>query len=61
MKLEIREGLPFAIATLAFRGKQIELANILIDTGSAGTIFSIDLEQLEIYQLNRSDNLSAEQ
>ncbi|MDQ0220664.1 retropepsin-like aspartic protease [Peribacillus cavernae] len=35
-------GLPFVEATVIFRGKSIQLNRILIDTGSAGTIFNVN-------------------
>lgn len=42
MKIEIRNDLPYTSASLAYEGRQITLDNILLDTGSAGTIFSAD-------------------
>lgn len=35
-------GLPFVEAEVTFRGKSIHLENVLIDTGSAGTIFNVN-------------------
>lgn len=34
--------LPFIEATVTFRGQSIKLMTVLIDTGSAGTIFSVN-------------------
>ncbi len=42
MKIRVREGLPFITVTLVYQGKEIEIKEVLIDTGSAGTIFSSD-------------------
>lgn len=42
MRLNIRDGLPFISVTLVYREKTILLGNVLLDTGSAGSIFSID-------------------
>jgi hypothetical protein len=42
MKLRIEHGLLFADATLTYRGRVLQLNNVMLDTGSAGTLFSID-------------------
>ena len=39
MIIRIRKGLPYVEAELFFRGKKILLENVLLDTGSAGTVF----------------------
>lgn len=42
-------GLPFIEATVAFRGRSLKLENVLIDTGSAGTIFNVNkLEEIGV-------------
>lgn len=43
MQLHVRDNLPFVTVRLTFGGKSIEIPNVLVDTGSGGTIFSIDL------------------
>ena len=43
MQLHVRDNLPFVTVRLTFDGKSIEIPNVLVDTGSGGTIFSIDL------------------
>jgi len=43
MKIEPIDGLPFISVSISFRGQEITLSNVLIDTGSAGTIFKADL------------------
>jgi len=42
MLIRLQDGLPFVSATIQFRGNMLELDNILIDTGSAGTVLSAD-------------------
>lgn len=42
MKIHLRKGLPFISATVFYRGNHLVLKNILLDTGSAGTVFSTD-------------------
>jgi hypothetical protein len=43
MNIQIHDGLPFTEVTLIHRGKPLTLDRVLIDTGSAGTIFDIDV------------------
>lgn len=43
MEIFVRDGLPFVSATIIFRGNSLTLENVLLDTGSAGTIFKVDL------------------
>jgi hypothetical protein len=42
MKIRLRNGLPFISATLFNNRKRLVLKNMLLDTGSAGTIFSTE-------------------
>jgi hypothetical protein len=42
MKLRVERGLLFADAQLVYRGRKLGLTNVLLDTGSAGTLFSVD-------------------
>jgi hypothetical protein len=42
MKIHIQDELPFVAIVLTYRGRQIEFENVLLDTGSAGTIFPTD-------------------
>jgi len=42
MKIRLQDGLPYVSATLVFRGEQLLLDDVLVDTGSAGTILSAD-------------------
>ena len=42
MNIRIVNGLPYSCATICYQQQCIELENVLIDTGSASTIFSVD-------------------
>ncbi|WP_295446465.1 hypothetical protein [uncultured Thiodictyon sp.] len=42
MKLVLREALLFVPVTLVYRGVRLEIDDILVDTGSATTLLSID-------------------
>lgn len=42
MRLSLQDDLPFIAVTLVHHGKKIEIPNVLIDTGSGGTLFSAD-------------------
>lgn len=49
IKINEVSGLPFVEATVVFRGRYIQLKRILIDTGSAGTIFNVNsLEKIGV-------------
>ena len=41
IRIKELRGLPFVDATVSFRGQSLKLDNVLIDTGSAGTIFNV--------------------
>ncbi|QQK80830.1 retropepsin-like domain-containing protein [Salicibibacter cibi] len=43
MKINIQYGLPFVELEVTFRGKTLRLDNVLLDTGSAGTIFNANV------------------
>lgn len=42
MNIRIQEGLPYVTVTLHYRRQQLRLNKVLLDTGSAGTIFAVD-------------------
>ncbi len=42
MRLSLRDNLPFVTVILGHDKKKIKIPNVLIDTGSGGTIFSAD-------------------
>ena len=43
MRIHIQYGLPFVELEITFRGKKLLLENVLLDTGSAGTIFNANV------------------
>jgi hypothetical protein len=42
MNIQVRDGLPYVTVTLLYGSQQLDLANVLLDTGSAGTLFAAD-------------------
>ncbi len=42
MRLALRHDLPFATVNLSYRGRSLEIPHILIDTGSASSVFATD-------------------
>lgn len=42
MRISLVKGLPFIAVALSFQNKAITLDHVLLDTGSAGTIFPVD-------------------
>lgn len=42
MNLSIRYELPFVTITIRYKGRNLELDNVLLDTGSAGTLFHVE-------------------
>ena len=42
MKIRLQDGLPYVTTSLTRRDQQLTLDNVLLDTGSVGTIFSTD-------------------
>ncbi|MNI02558.1 hypothetical protein D3C73_554400 [compost metagenome] len=43
MKIHLQHGLPFVSVTVVFRGNELRMDNVLLDTGSASTLFNADL------------------
>ncbi|MCC6299516.1 MAG: hypothetical protein IT314_09465 [Anaerolineales bacterium] len=43
MQLLLRDNLPFVTVSISHNGKSIEISNVLVDTGSGGTIFAADI------------------
>lgn len=43
MRFTLRDNLPFVTVTLAYRGVAVTVPSVLIDTGSARTIFASDI------------------
>jgi hypothetical protein len=43
MNIEVKYGLPFVEVTISYRREKLHLKDVLLDTGSAGTIFNADV------------------
>ena len=43
MRLQLRDNLPFVSITVNHQGKNIKIKNVLVDTGSGGTILAADV------------------
>lgn len=43
MRLQLKIGLPFTSVRVAYQGESVEIADVLVDTGSASTILSTDI------------------
>jgi predicted aspartyl protease len=43
VKLDLKYGLPFCNVNLCYNGKFISIDNVLLDTGSGGSIFKMDV------------------
>ncbi len=46
MQLALKNDLPFATVTVIHQGEAVDITNVLVDTGSATTIFSADMMAL---------------
>jgi len=42
MKIRLQDGLPYVSASFTHRGQRLTFNNVILDTGSVGTLFSID-------------------
>lgn len=42
MKIRLEGGLPFVTATLRYEGRELSLEQVLLDTGSGGSVFAAD-------------------
>lgn len=43
VNLDLKYGLPFCTVNLTYSGKSMLIDNVLLDTGSGGTVFKMDL------------------
>jgi len=57
MKIRMRDGLPFVKLTLIHQENVLEIEDVLLDTGSAGTIFSYTLLESAGFELNPDDRI----
>ncbi len=42
VNLEYKFGLPFCVVNITYQGKSMLIDNVLLDTGSGGTVFKMD-------------------
>jgi len=50
MKIRVQGGLPFVAVTVAYRGRAITLENVVLDTGSARSVFQTDrMAEIDIF------------
>ena len=40
MQLSLKDNLPFVTVTVTYKGQTVEIANVLMDTGSGSTILA---------------------
>ncbi len=43
MQLQLRDNLPFVVVQLSYQGRAVEIPDVLVDTGSGGTILAADV------------------
>lgn len=43
VKLDLKYGLPFCTVKLSYNGKCMFINNVLLDTGSGGSVFKMDI------------------
>jgi len=43
MQLSLKYSLPFTTITIAYQGRTLEISEVLVDTGSGGTVLAADL------------------
>jgi len=61
MKIRIQSGLPFVTVTIAHRGRAITLENVVLDTGSAGSVFQTDrMTEIGIFPEPNDDIIQVE-
>ena len=49
MQFVLKDNLPFTSVVIGYKGSEVEITNVLIDTGSASSIFSADIvEKIQI-------------
>lgn len=56
MQLRLQDNLPFVTVRLIYNGESIDIPNVLIDTGSGGTLFAAD-EVSKIGIVPQSDDI----
>jgi hypothetical protein len=57
MKITIKGGLPYVTAQLTYRGRKIFFENVLVDTGSGGSVFQADRVLDEALHIEPTDRI----
>ncbi len=57
MNITIKGGLPYATAQLTYRGRRILFENVLVDTGSGGSVFQADRLLDEALDIEPTDRI----
>jgi hypothetical protein len=55
MNIEVKHGLPFVAVTIRYRGSELLLERVLLDTGSAGTIDNANFEFIHFGDVSLED------
>lgn len=59
IKLNKKYGLPFCDLTVCYKGKVLKINNVLVDTGSGGTILKMDLVEKIGLTIDINDEIEA--
>ena len=51
LRLDLKYGIPFCTVELSYKGQKGFINNVLLDTGSVGTVFKMDIKGLIINEL----------
>ncbi len=57
MKITIKGGLPYVTAEITYRGRRIPIENVLVDTGSGGSVFQADRLLDEALDIEPTDRI----
>ncbi len=57
MKIRIEDGLPFVSISISYQQQQIKLNQVILDTGSAGTILKYDIVKSIGIQQDANDEI----
>lgn len=59
VNLELKYGLPFCTVNLRYNGKSISINNVLLDTGSGGSVFKMDVVEEIGITIEADDDIEA--
>lgn len=55
----LKHGLPFCTVELSYKGKSISVESVLLDTGSGGTVFKMDVVDKIGVTIEKDDKIEA--